>query len=154
MKSKITSVCRFQMMEEAVAPAVYTDDSLEEEDSLDDDGRPPERWAPLGAVATPEPDTNQSNPLSTAVPDEMKRLQDEQEQLNSSLLALTSHFAQVQFRLKQIVTAEDEDKEGLLRELEAFAFRGIPDVRGCSVQDAHVMEKMVRFCFFSLFFVH
>lgn len=130
------------MMEEAAAPA-YTDDSLEE-DSLDDEGRPPERWAPLGAVATPEPDTNQASPLAgAAVPDEMKRLQEEQDQLNSSLLALTSHFAQVQFRLKQIVTAEDEDKEGLLRELEEFAFRGIPDVRGCSVQDTHVMEKMV-----------
>jgi hypothetical protein len=38
-------------------------------------------------------------------------LEKEQEQLNSSLLALTTHFAQVQFRLKQIVNAEDEQKE-------------------------------------------
>lgn len=41
----------------------------------------------------------------------MERLEKEQEQLNSSLLALTTHFAQVQFRLKQIVSAEAEDKE-------------------------------------------
>nr|CAG4649227.1 EOG090X03YR [Scapholeberis mucronata] len=54
-------------------------------------------------------------------------LEEEQEQLNSSLMALTSHFAQVQFRLKQIVDAEPETKETLLRELEEFAFRGIPD---------------------------
>ena len=43
--------------------------------------------------------------------DELMRLEEEQEQLNSSLLALTTHFAQVQFRLKQIVGAEDDDKE-------------------------------------------
>jgi RUN domain-containing protein 1 len=34
---------------------------------------------------------------------------------------------QVQFRLKQIVDADPESKEQLLRELEEFAFRGIPD---------------------------
>jgi len=38
-------------------------------------------------------------------------LEAEQEQLNSSLLALTTHFAQVQFRLKQIVAAEPNLKE-------------------------------------------
>jgi len=46
--------------------------------------------------------------------DHMERLaclEAEQEQLNSSLLALTTHFAQVQFRLKQIVAAEPNVKE-------------------------------------------
>lgn len=43
--------------------------------------------------------------------EELERLEKEQEQLNSSLLALTTHFAQVQFRLKQIVNAEDDHKE-------------------------------------------
>lgn len=38
-------------------------------------------------------------------------MEEEQEQLNSSLLALTTHFAQVQFRLKQIVSADNDDKE-------------------------------------------
>ena len=41
----------------------------------------------------------------------LKELEDEQEMLNSSLLHLTTHFAQVQFRLKQIVSAPDEHKE-------------------------------------------
>ena len=36
-------------------------------------------------------------------------------------------YPQVQFRLKQIVDAEPEAKENLLKELEEFAFRGIPD---------------------------
>lgn len=62
-------------------------------------------------------------------PDKMRQLEDEQEQLNSSLLALTSHFAQVQLRLKQIVDAGTEEREILLKELEEFAFRGIPDSR-------------------------
>ncbi len=48
--------------------------------------------------------------------DQLKHLEEEQEQLNSSLLALTTHFAQVQFRLKQIVNAPIDDKEvGLLQ---------------------------------------
>ena len=42
---------------------------------------------------------------------QLKELEEEQEQLNSSLLALTTHFAQVQFRLKQIVNSAPEDKE-------------------------------------------
>lgn len=38
-------------------------------------------------------------------------LEQEQEQLNSSLMALTTHFARVQFRLKQVVAAPGEEKE-------------------------------------------
>lgn len=39
-------------------------------------------------------------------------MEEEQDVLNSSLMSLTTHFAQVQFRLKQISQAEDaETKE-------------------------------------------
>lgn len=31
----------------------------------------------------------------------------------------------------------------LLKELEEFAFKGIPDVRGSTVQDAQILEEMV-----------
>lgn len=58
----------------------------------------------------------------------LKDLEHQQDKLNSSLLALTTHFAQVQFRLKQIVDAPAEDKQTLLRDLEEFAFRGIPEI--------------------------
>jgi hypothetical protein len=74
----------------------------------------------------------------------MVQLENEQEELNASLLALTTHFAQVQFRLQQIGQASSGDKERLLAELEQvtqiaqlanihqtlyqFAFRGCPDV--------------------------
>ena len=41
----------------------------------------------------------------------LQMLEQEQEELTSSLMALTTHFAQVQFRLKQIVAAPNEEKE-------------------------------------------
>ena len=51
-------------------------------------------------------------------------LEQEQEQLNSSLMALTTHFAQVQFRLKQIVTAPGEEKEVIKRvSLNCFSIK-------------------------------
>lgn len=58
----------------------------------------------------------------------MRNLEKEQELLNTSLFALTTHFAQVQFRLRQVVHAPAEAKEKLLKSLEEFAFRGIPDI--------------------------
>jgi len=70
----------------------------------------------------------------------LAELEEEQEQLNSSLIALTSHFAQVQLRLKQIVDASPEDKERLLKELEEFAFRGIPDMRAPSTIDLELHD--------------
>lgn len=67
--------------------------------------------------------------------DKLKRLEDEQDQLNGSLIALTSHFAQVQLRLKQICDASPEQKENLLKELEEFAFRSIPDLRDPIIEE-------------------
>ncbi|KAM4692512.1 RUN domain-containing protein 1 [Rhinophrynus dorsalis] len=113
------------------------------------DGEPfvGERWAPVGAVAE-EADEQasktgsslktdavlsvrlRSGSVSGELVEKLRRLEDEQELLNSSLLALTSHFAQVQFRLKQIVKAEGGEKEKLLAELEDFAFKGCPHVLG------------------------
>lgn len=107
-----------------------------------------ERWAPVGAVANPEDElwkgASQSASASsgdTEMVARLRKLEDEQEQLNSSLLALTSHFAQVQFRLKQIVHAQSEEKERMLLELEEFAFKGCPHVVGCRTQDAQMLEN-------------
>jgi len=102
--------------------------------------RPGERWAPLGAAHSPTPSYSEPGPSNHS--DDLARLEEEQEQLNNSLLSLTTHFAQVQFRLKQIVSAEPDDKETLLKELEEFAFKGIPDVRGgCTAQVTHNGEE-------------
>ncbi|XP_046722859.1 RUN domain-containing protein 1 isoform X2 [Silurus meridionalis] len=100
-----------------------------------------ERWAPVGAVASPEDERGQGHGAlagvaETSTATRLRRLEEEHEQLHSSLLALTSHFAQVQFRLKQIVhgPSEEQDKEKMLKELEDFAFRGCPHVLGCRAQ--------------------
>ncbi|XP_022219215.2 RUN domain-containing protein 1 [Drosophila obscura] len=57
----------------------------------------------------------------------LRSIEDEQELLTSSLLALTSHFAHVQLRVRQIVEAPAEERDQLLRDLDDFAFQGIPD---------------------------
>lgn len=102
-----------------------------------------ERWAPVGAVASPELEGPHRGQEDLAV--RLEELEEEQAQLNSSLLALTSHFAQVQFRLKQIVHAPSADKEKMLAELEEFAFRGCPHVVGCRGRDEGQLENSVRF---------
>uniref|UniRef100_A0A8C5QVU3 RUN domain-containing protein 1 n=1 Tax=Leptobrachium leishanense TaxID=445787 RepID=A0A8C5QVU3_9ANUR len=121
-----------------------------------------ERWSPVGAVAEePEelslksvtavdkdadaegffaPGRLCSGSAPSDMSEKLRRLEDEQELLNSSLLALTSHFAQVQFRLKQIVRAEGGEKEKLLAELEDFAFKGCPHVMGTRALKQQVHE--------------
>ncbi|XP_053680967.1 RUN domain-containing protein 1 [Anopheles nili] len=61
--------------------------------------------------------------------DRLKSLEDEHEVLSSNLIALTSHFAQVQLRLRQIVEAPAQERDGLLKNLEEFAFLGIPEIQ-------------------------
>ncbi|XP_078736199.1 RUN domain-containing protein 1 [Lampetra fluviatilis] len=111
------------------------------------DQPPHERWAPLGAASNSGDLKEETSAAALALApsrgsesgeqqqqqqqDELQRMEEEQEQLNASLLALTSHFAQVQFRLRQVVRADAAERERLLRELDDFAFRGCPDVRAC-----------------------
>ncbi|XP_062387711.1 RUN domain-containing protein 1 [Sardina pilchardus] len=111
-----------------------------------------ERWAPVGAVANPEdergkrdllePRRSGSLPASeTDMAARLRKLEEERELSNSSLLALTSHFAQVQFRLKQVVHAQNDEKERMLIDLEEFAFKGCPHVVGCRAKDAQMLEN-------------
>ncbi|PAV70500.1 hypothetical protein WR25_19393 [Diploscapter pachys] len=58
----------------------------------------------------------------------IQELEEEQERLNNSLFSLSSHFAQIQFRLKQVSEAEGPEKDKLLKELQEFAFKGCADV--------------------------
>lgn len=57
-----------------------------------------------------------------------KQMEAQQELLNHSLISLSSHFAQVQLRLKQIINSPKQEQEALLRNLEKFTFIGIPEV--------------------------
>lgn len=93
---------------------------------------PGERWAPVGAVsaATAEEEDEEENEEAAAAaggsPQSVPRLRAERCRLQGALLALASHFAQVQFRLRQVARAGPGEQQRLLRELEEFAFRGCP----------------------------
>lgn len=75
---------------------------------------------------------------------QLKQLESEQEVLTSSLQALTSHFAQVQFRLRQIVEAPTVERDGLLKNLEEFAFRGIPEVMKLDPSEHENLYKIME----------
>lgn len=117
------------------------DEEEEEEESLS----PCEavRWAPVGAVAEAGPGAaafseeaaaEEPGVVPGSPPDSpgrtLRRLRAERRRLDSALLALSSHFAQVQFRLRQVVRGAPAEQQRLLRELEDFAFRGCPHVLG------------------------
>ncbi|KAL1449176.1 hypothetical protein WDU94_000396 [Cyamophila willieti] len=57
-----------------------------------------------------------------------KQMEAQQELLNHSLISLSTHFAQVQLRLKQIINSPKNEQETLLKNLEKFTFIGIPEV--------------------------
>ncbi|XP_029159612.1 RUN domain-containing protein 1 [Nylanderia fulva] len=113
--------------------ALCESDEIENSDESSESRPSGERWAPVGANDGDEfgdeyKYVNANVEDLTYDMERVKMLEEEQEMLNSSLIALTTHFAQVQFRLRQIVDAPASEKETLLKELEEFAFRGIPDV--------------------------
>ncbi|EUB61642.1 RUN domain-containing protein [Echinococcus granulosus] len=96
---------------------------------VDEEGKPIERWAPLGANDSPDLSTDENISVSDSTSsDKLRSNTEEHENLNSSLLLMTSHFAQVQFRLEQVLQADPEEKEILLRDLEQFAWKGVPDL--------------------------
>lgn len=68
----------------------------------------------------------------------------EKEQLNSFLLSLTTHCAQVQFRLRQVINAPAEEKDKLLKSLEEFASQGVTDIplmKTC-IDEVNLVEEM------------
>ena len=80
-------------------------------------------WGRSGSMSGSE-----NNAINKELEEKVKNLERDQEELNSSLMSMTSHFAKVQLRLQQVVSAPAEKKEALLMELQQFAFRGIPDI--------------------------
>ncbi|XP_061717860.1 RUN domain-containing protein 1 [Cydia pomonella] len=61
--------------------------------------------------------------------DRLHALEEEQEILSSSVFSLTSHLAQVEFRLRQILKASPQERDAMLKELEEFTSRGVPGAR-------------------------
>uniref|UniRef100_A0A0M3I0A8 RUN domain-containing protein n=1 Tax=Ascaris lumbricoides TaxID=6252 RepID=A0A0M3I0A8_ASCLU len=88
----------------------------------DDESVENERLAPIG-------ESSDEQPYSIDEKSRLRELEEEQQRLNNSLLSLTTHFAQVQFRLKQVAQADDRDRDvKLLKELQEFAFKGCADL--------------------------
>ncbi|XP_061333631.1 RUN domain-containing protein 1 isoform X2 [Pezoporus flaviventris] len=92
---------------------------------------PGERWAPVGAVSAAaeeeaEEEADEEEEAAGGSPQSVPRLRAERRRLHGALLALASHFAQVQFRLRQVARAGPGEQRRLLRDLEDFAFRGCP----------------------------
>lgn len=81
-----------------------------------------ERPDPLGASTDESPSHEQTVPLN-----KFRSVLEENEALNSALFALTSHFAQVQFRLRQAASSAEADDD-VLKSLEEFAFQATPDL--------------------------
>ncbi|CAH8523235.1 unnamed protein product [Schistosoma turkestanicum] len=105
---------------------------------VDENNGPKGRWTPLGANASPEPSHHafEENHMDHefSPESELSRLAVENEHLNNLLMAFTSHIAQVQFRLGQVINAESDNRELMLKSLEEFASRGIPDLQSLSEQ--------------------
>uniref|UniRef100_A0A7N4V6X3 RUN domain-containing protein 1 n=1 Tax=Sarcophilus harrisii TaxID=9305 RepID=A0A7N4V6X3_SARHA len=129
----------------AVAGAVAAEPKAEAEGEEAEATPPPceaIRWAPVGAVAEARAALGEEEDGSegcagsglSSPPESpgraLRRLRAERRRLDSALLALSSHFAQVQFRLRQVVRGPPAEQQRLLRELEDFAFRGCPHVLG------------------------
>ncbi|XP_027802915.2 RUN domain-containing protein 1 [Marmota flaviventris] len=132
--------------EESVAVVAAVEAKAKDEEEEEEELLPPceaVRWAPVGAVAETGPGVSAFSEEAAAEepgtarcspPDSpsctLRRLRAERRRLDSALLALSSHFAQVQFRLRQVVRGAPAEQQRLLRELEEFAFRGCPHVLG------------------------
>ncbi|NXJ79673.1 RUND1 protein, partial [Trogon melanurus] len=110
-----------------------------------------ERWAPVGAVSAAEEEEaeavaeedEEEAAEAGGSPRSVPRLRAERRRLHGALLALASHFAQVQFRLRQVARAGPGEQQRLLRELEEFAFRGCPGPapRGGSPSEQEKQEQ-------------
>uniref|UniRef100_A0A0A1X314 RUN domain-containing protein 1 n=1 Tax=Zeugodacus cucurbitae TaxID=28588 RepID=A0A0A1X314_ZEUCU len=132
------------------ANGIFNDESLLTAEHFDQMSPHPlsERWSPLGAnyddamsptseLLSPESelellssDSQDKQEMLRGDNNDLGRLrsmEEEQELLTTSLMALTSHFAHVQLRVRQIVEAPSHERDQLLKDLEEFAFRGIPE---------------------------
>lgn len=106
------------------------------------------RCEPLGAPK--EILCDESAPEITG--DRIHALEEEQELLSSSVFSLTSHLAQVEFRLRQILKAPLEEKDEMLKALEEFTSRGVHDSRaapqgstgGSSCSECAELERKIR----------
>lgn len=120
---------------------IEDDNEFDKHESLEDDEEEEEEEEEMSENLLLN-DDDESNAMLFG---KVQQMEAEQDLLSNSLLALTSHFAQVQLRLRQIVEAKDvpvEKREVLLQELESFANRGIPELMmTMAPQRSHTGER-------------
>uniref|UniRef100_A0A7E4V270 RUN domain-containing protein n=1 Tax=Panagrellus redivivus TaxID=6233 RepID=A0A7E4V270_PANRE len=85
--------------------------------------------------------------------EKLSELEEEHARLSNSILSLSSHFAQIQFRLQQVTLAPPEKRDALLQELQQIASKPCIDLDEIkqdaaeirnSKNDAEVDEKRRR----------
>lgn len=90
------------------------------------------RCEPLGATKEALCDEHTSEP---APEDRLHALEEEQEILSSSVFSLTSHLAQIEFRLRQIINTPPEKRDEMLKALEEYT------VRACGATDSRAAPQ-------------
>lgn len=88
-----------------------------------------EEWVKGSMMVRPDAEGADGSSCS-ASENAIRTLEEEQEMLTTSLMSLTTHFAQVQLRLRQIMEAPPDNRDELLSGLVDFAFSGIPELPG------------------------
>ena len=96
------------------------------------------------------PQCTKSDPgITTYHPDNNTELEDQLEIMSSSLIALTTHYAQMQFRIRQISEAPQSEKECMMKDLDEFANREIKiinDIRGNKTRTSNRVTKELDEC--------
>lgn len=90
------------------------------------------RCEPLGATKEALCDEHTLEPDSG---DRLHALEEEQEILSSSVFSLTSHLAQIEFRLRQIINTPPEKRDDMLKALEEYT------VRACGATDSRTAPQ-------------
>ena len=123
-----------------------------EDDDWEARGQPPTgmRLGPIGQEHEEQEAGSMNKIESVGGQDDLvevvKKMEEDQEELTSNLMALTSHYAKVQLRLQQVVAAPNEAREELLKDLEDFAFRGIPNMRPPDMNNKTLCLVKVNTC--------
>ncbi|XP_061393567.1 RUN domain-containing protein 1 [Musca vetustissima] len=71
----------------------------------------------------------------------VRKLECDYEQLQSSFLSLTTQFARLQFRLRQLMQAQPMEREKLLRDLERIAFEEVDPYGQCKPEELPRIER-------------
>ncbi|KAL3101283.1 hypothetical protein niasHT_028039 [Heterodera trifolii] len=105
-------------------PAANDDCPLSDNDSVCADI---DRWA-CSSLEEEENCANGTFRQSSESTGRIKELEQQQQRLSESVMQLSTHFAQVQFRIQQIAKAPAEQRNEMIKQLQEFASRSCIDM--------------------------